>query len=641
MFDELTKYNEPANSPYTDYLRSSQSTFWQNMGAHFMESWTDMSLTALLRIRELDNKDMSPEDMRDYLSDDLYTPSDEYISDYAKENPIMNYSDWYDHFANKYDKKWLDRSGIVHTDGHTKEYWIEVFDRKDKELTNRGIIERRDAGVFEKVLSFGAGMAAQIPDPLNYIPILGKAKWLNMAKNPGFKRAIRGGIEGGVGNLLVEPVVIAAAKQDQRDYTMLDSLINIAFGIGIGGGMHMAGGKLKDFINNKRLHTDVKRDAVDSMLKGEEPNSEAILSDMKDIPVSEIKDLTGYQSPAVKSWKEDFNNAVSHTNMKTMQEHPSFTKAKKEGNIDEAVKLVDDLISGDKTIELAKTHPDAIIIPVISRAMEVKNKIPVAFATRLSELSGLDINTNIKQANKVSHTKKGAMKRLIDRAEFTGEVIKGQRYILVDDALTAGGTINQLRHFIENKGGKVVAISSLSYSKFSTIVKPPSRAITNLKKKFGTNKLSKLLYKYNIVGSLDALTDAEVKYLNKFKSIESLENKIKQEGGRPVNLSERQAYIESIEKEPVSKVRRPPILTKKKLYTMESMEIDAPKKSSEFNVDEQTKLYEESKTQLELYREQGLVSEKEFVEMDNVIKKYQSKVQREINVNNAILNCLK
>jgi len=111
--------------------------------------------------------------------------------------------------------------------------------------------ELRAANVLSR-----AGLAATIPggilgamaDPFNavmaFVPVVGEARFAAMARSVGIAgaRVGRGAVEGLVGAALVEPVVLAAAAREQADYDALDSLINVAFGSVVGGGLHLAGG---------------------------------------------------------------------------------------------------------------------------------------------------------------------------------------------------------------------------------------------------------------------------------------------------------------------------------------------------------------------------------------------------------------
>lgn len=101
-----------------------------------------------------------------------------------------------------------------------------------------------------------AGLAASLLDPLNiasaFVPVVGEARYASMLANasgPLARAGVRAGVgalEGSVGAALVEPLPLMAAAQDQTDYTLSNSLANIAFGAVLGGGLHTVGGAISD-----------------------------------------------------------------------------------------------------------------------------------------------------------------------------------------------------------------------------------------------------------------------------------------------------------------------------------------------------------------------------------------------------------
>lgn len=48
------------------------------------------------------------------------------------------------------------------------------------------------------------------------------------------------------------------------------------------------------------------------------------------------------------------------------------------------------------------------------------------------------------------------IRRLVKLVRFDGEVVAGQKYLLIDDAVTQGGTIADLRGYIESSGSIAV-----------------------------------------------------------------------------------------------------------------------------------------------------------------------------------------
>ncbi len=94
-----------------------------------------------------------------------------------------------------------------------------------------------------------------ILDPVNvaasFIPVVGEARWAYMLSRAGASKAARaaayakrGIIEGGVGSLAVEPLTLAFQSQQQADYGLMDSVLNVTFGTLLGGGLHVAAGAL-------------------------------------------------------------------------------------------------------------------------------------------------------------------------------------------------------------------------------------------------------------------------------------------------------------------------------------------------------------------------------------------------------------
>lgn len=111
-----------------------------------------------------------------------------------------------------------------------------------------------------------AGLAASLLDPLNiasaFVPVVGEARVsaLLAGASGGLARAgVRAGvgaIEGSVGAALVEPLPLMAAAQDQTDYTLSNSLANIAFGALLGGGLHSVGGAVSDRLKRSIIAGD-------------------------------------------------------------------------------------------------------------------------------------------------------------------------------------------------------------------------------------------------------------------------------------------------------------------------------------------------------------------------------------------------
>ena len=145
----------------------------------------------------------------------------------------------------------------------TKKGVAEILaERKREEIRRQSIVERGPGGIVAGTLGLGTDFLVSAMDPLNiasaFIPVVGEARFAIWAERYGVTaaRVARGSVEGAVGAAAVEPVVLGAATQEQADYGMMDSALNIAFGTVLGGGLHAVGGAVAD-----RLARDFRTEA--------------------------------------------------------------------------------------------------------------------------------------------------------------------------------------------------------------------------------------------------------------------------------------------------------------------------------------------------------------------------------------------
>ena len=241
-----------------------------------------------------------------------------------------------------------------------------------------------------------------------------------------------------------------------------------------------------------------------------------------------------YSVTSVKPWPKDFPTAIVHTTRANINNkfNDLFDLAKS-GDVDSAYDLVENIVHADRIAALVNRHPNAIVVAVHAEEATGKNKIPEVYAKMIGKVGGLEVDESIVQSVRAKRTGEDAWYRMTHRPEFDGEVQSGREYIIVDDHLTMGGTVSELRSFIENGGGNVVEITSLTASQGSTTISISQETIGKLNDKFGHDKLLEQLKSVNITGELEALTESEGRYLLKLSPI-SLGNRIaeaRQEGG--------------------------------------------------------------------------------------------------------------
>lgn len=218
-----------------------------------------------------------------------------------------------------------------------------------------------------------------------------------------------------------------------------------------------------------------------------------------------------------------FPNVIVHRRIDTIKNNSKFEKAKN-GDIDAAIKLIYETINISKIIDIKRKYPNSFIVPIISIDNNKMNKLPIAYAEVISLITSFRVK-NIYQINDVGRTNKNAIERLINRPKYSGDVEKDKNYIIIDDVITQGGTINELKKYIESKKGNVVACSTIAYTQYSTILEITNETIKKIERKFGRDETEKYLKEYKIGERIEDLSNSEGRYIYKFKNIEQLRNK--------------------------------------------------------------------------------------------------------------------
>lgn len=137
----------------------------------------------------------------------------------------------------------------------------ELNQLKRDELRREDVFRRAQGGAGQWAARIGTGLAVSILDPLNvasaFLPVVGPSRyalWLERAGSTLGRAGVRvgvGALEGAAGAAVLEPLVLGVARSEQADYGMADSMLNIAFGSVLGGGLHAGAGAIGDRITGR------------------------------------------------------------------------------------------------------------------------------------------------------------------------------------------------------------------------------------------------------------------------------------------------------------------------------------------------------------------------------------------------------
>jgi hypothetical protein len=155
------------------------------------------------------------------------------------------------------------------------------------------------------------------------------------------------------------------------------------------------------------------------------------------------------------------------------------------------------------------------------------NAIPDAMMQEIGERLRLPpLPGTIVQSNKVAHTRADGWHRLVTPAMFTGPVVHGADYLLVDDHVGFGGTLGNLRGHIEANGGHVLGMTTLTETGGGRHIAIRQETLSVLYSTHGT-ELSQfwcIVFGHGI----DCLTNLEAGYLSRVESFDAIRTRMAQ-----------------------------------------------------------------------------------------------------------------
>lgn len=201
--------------------------------------------------------------------------------------------------------------------------------------------------------------------------------------------------------------------------------------------------------------------------------------------------------------------------------------AAKEGDPEAALALVTRLMSDEMVAqvrELIGDDPDARIVPIQAEESSGRNKIPLAVAEVLAFHLNLQVEYDICQVTRVHRTGASADHRLAFCPKFQGNVEPGRSYVIVDDTMTMGGTLAELRGYITSQGGKVAGAAVMAAREGAVSLPVTEKMLKAIDTKHG-EKLNEY-WKKEFGHGLDKLTQHEAGHLRAAVSFDTIRDRI-------------------------------------------------------------------------------------------------------------------
>ncbi|HFF6007026.1 TPA: PLxRFG domain-containing protein [Stenotrophomonas maltophilia] len=189
-----------------------------------------------------------------------------------------------------------------------------------------------------------------------------------------------------------------------------------------------------------------------------------------------------------RGWEADFPDVVTAHRPGRLSAHADYAAAKA-GDDPAALRVARDVITPEFVENVRAALPEGskpLVVAVQSQEATGNNRIPRMAAEVLAQRLGLQVSEDIVQAAKVNRSAGDALHRLANQPPFTGKVEKGRDYVLIDDTLTQGGTLAQLKTHIEDNGGKVVLATALTGKDYSRKIALNSQSLADVRERFGS-----------------------------------------------------------------------------------------------------------------------------------------------------------
>ncbi len=199
--------------------------------------------------------------------------------------------------------------------------------------------------------------------------------------------------------------------------------------------------------------------------------------------------------------------------------HAAYKWAKA-GDSKSALTLILDLALTELFKYASRFGKDSIFVAPFAREASGDNAIPQVLSEVLAVLCGATADNEIVQVTKVYHTGADPMERLALRPVFDGPVQAGKKYILVDDVVSLGGTLAELAHYVQSKGGVVAGVVVMVNAGRQKSLVPNRKTVKTLKERFA----NEIIEIFGI--HVEALTANEAQYLVGFRSADEIRNRL-------------------------------------------------------------------------------------------------------------------
>lgn len=233
-----------------------------------------------------------------------------------------------------------------------------------------------------------------------------------------------------------------------------------------------------------------------------------------------VMDLAQVRNHLRRSDWGEFPDVHIFADIAPVKSHPQYSNAKA-GDAVAADALIEDVLAPGMIEGLRSVTDRSRPFLLAIHALEDvgMNAIPRALARRLSKGLDLAVADGIIQINRVLHTGADGYHRLSFPPVFDGKVEHGE-YFLVDDFIGQGGTLANLRGYVETNGGRVLGGVVLCGKTYSARLRLTEGTLQLLRQKHGPELEEWWIATFGY--GFERLTESEARYLERARDSDTI-----------------------------------------------------------------------------------------------------------------------
>lgn len=319
----------------------------------------------------------------------------------------------------------------------------QLRELKIQEIERQTTMRRANAGIGT---ALSAGLLGSLLDPLNigaaFIPVVGEARFAALVARLGVTgaRVATGAIEGAAGAALLEPIVYGVAREEQADYTAVDSLLNIVFGTAIGGGLHLGAGYIGDRIKGRSAAPPLPR-AIDNLPTQDQ--AALLRAAVAQVVEGRAVDVAPILDAAIPVADRATRIAEARARLAEIEGVPAFARTatdlldekRAQALLDAAGKLSPEMrraVEIAQTPAFARTAEDRIFLAGLDRAAEADAPLRAKAAALMDKIERGQAPTDFAEAVQMAVARAGKDAVLAKMDEATQGVSGAERAAAVD-----------------------------------------------------------------------------------------------------------------------------------------------------------------------------------------------------------------